>query len=141
LRFCGWGGRLGFSSQPDLFVLGVHVDAGELAQGVRLLPNADVGFGEDLTMVTLNPDVVYRLSLAGAGQVYFGGTLGLVYWDWDAGGPWLGRNDAKGGEVGAAAVLGYGFPSGELPLFLDLKIGITDEYPTLKLLAGFTIRP
>lgn len=134
--YSGWGVRGGVSSDPDQFVLGGHVDLGELAKNVRLIPNADIGFGDDLTVFTLNGDVVYRIALENAGRIYFGGALGLVYAKFDQ----LGI-DTSSTDLGIAAVGGYQFPVEGNPIFVDLKIGITDEYPDLKLMLGYTFLP
>lgn len=144
LGYQGWGVQGGLSSNPDQFVIGMHLDLGEPFRDVRFAPNLDIGFGDDLVYVTVNPDIGYGVSLNGSGTVYFGGAIGLLYWNWDqdppAGGPpgsGSGRDD-DGFELGVAAILGYRFPTEGNPIGVDLKIGITDEYPDLKVMLTYT---
>lgn len=143
LGFTGWGVRAGFSSDPDQFVIGAYAGMGELAENLRLQPTVDIGFGDHLTILTISPDLTYAIPAGDSGRLYFGGTLGILYWkmdkeirDW-----YTGRKiKSSGFELGVAAIAGYEFILGDMPLHLDLKIGITDEYPDLKLLLGYTFR-
>lgn len=136
----GWGVRGGLSSDPDQFVLGMHADMGEFAENLRFTPNADIGFGDDLTVFTLNPDVTYVLPLPEAGKLYFGGTLSLIYLKLDV--PEELENlgvdiDDSDTDVGVAGIIGYQPPTEGLPIFFDLKLGISDEYPDLKVMLGY----
>jgi hypothetical protein len=135
----GWGVRGGLSSEPDQFVLGMHANMGEFAQNLRFTPNADIGFGDHLTVFTLNPDIVYALPLPEAGRIYFGGTLSFVYVKLDL--PKLesafGNVDDTDTDIGVAGVIGYEPPTESLPIFFDLKVGISDEYPDLKIMVGY----
>lgn len=145
LAYGGWGVRGGFSSDPDQFVVGMHIDLGEPAQNLHVVPNADIGFGDNFTIVTVNPDVTYDLPIEGAGTVYFGGSIGLVYWNWDYSAPFVPGYagpgpDTDGFDLGVAGIAGYRFPLEGNPLAVDLKIGITDEYPDLKLMLVYTFK-
>lgn len=142
IGFRGWGVRAGLSSEPDQFVLGMHAQMGEFAKNLRFTPNADIGFGNDLTVFTLNPDVIYALPLPEAGTVYFGGTVSFVYVKWDKKellGPYadLVKVDDSDTDVGIAGVVGYEPPLENLPIFFDLKVGISDEYPDFKIMVGY----
>jgi hypothetical protein len=134
----GWGVRGGLSSDPDQFVLGMHADMGEFAENLRFTPNADIGFGDDLTVFTLNPDITYVLPLPEAGRLYFGGTLSLIYLRVDLSDELerLGVDDSDS-DIGVAGIIGYEPPTADLPIFFDLKLGISDEYPDLKVMVGF----
>jgi hypothetical protein len=142
LTFAGWGVRGGFSLDPDQFVLGMHIMTGDLAKNLRLMPNADIGFGDNYTVFTLNPDVHYTIPLSNSGHLYVGGSVGLVYWrvddsygeDYPPGTTY----DRDGTDLGVAGVAGYEFPVKGDPIFLDFRFGITDEYPDLKLQIGYT---
>jgi hypothetical protein len=142
LTFAGWGVRGGFSLSPDQFVIGMHVVTGDLAKNLRLMPNVDLGFGDHFTLFTLNPDVHYLIPLSNSGKIYVGGTIGLVYWRFhDSFGRDYPRGygiDRDGTDLGVAGIVGYEFPVKGDPIFLDLKIGITDEYPDLKFMVGYT---
>jgi hypothetical protein len=142
----GWGVRMGLSSRPSQFIVGMHLDLGELAQHLRLVPNADVGFGDDWTYVTANSDLVYSVPFQGAGRFYFGGTAGLIYWRSDHD-EWYSRSQQRlfevesyGTDIGAAGVLGWDVPVGRNSVFLEAKIGITSQYPEAKVMLGYTIR-
>lgn len=134
LTYEGWGVRGGLSSDPDQFVLGMHLELGEMAENLYLVPNCDIGLGDDVTVFTLNPDIVYRQPLSGAGEFYFGGTLSLVYVNVDTGDTKVDNDDT---ELGIAGIVGYRLPA-ENPFFFDLKVGIIDDYPDLKVMAGYT---
>ncbi|MDM7915232.1 MAG: hypothetical protein QUU85_08200 [Candidatus Eisenbacteria bacterium] len=144
MGFRGWGVRAGLSSDPDQFVVGMHLNLGELAENLRFVPNTDIGFGDDLTVFTLNPELNYVLGLPEAGNLYFGGALGFVYTkldtdiDLDVDGDGDDDIDDSDTDVGIAGVIGYEPPTEDLPIFFDLKIGITDEYPDLKFMVGYT---
>jgi hypothetical protein len=147
LAYAGWGIRGGVSSSPDQLVMGGHLDLGDLAQNLRLVPNADLGFGDHFTLLTLNSDVIYSVHLNDAGRLYFGGCLGLVYWRWDAPdrylspyGLWI-TQKTDGTDLGVAGIAGYQLPGRNNPIFVDLKVGITDEYPDLKIMVGYTLQP
>ena len=139
LQYKGWGLRGGFSLTPDQFVVGAHVHLGELAPSLRLDPNVDIGFGDHLTVFTLNPDIIYVVPVRDAGKFY----IGLVYTRWDSG-----STDVVDGhevklhdnetDLGVALVGGYEFPGAGAPLALDLKVGLSDHYPDVKLMLCYT---
>jgi len=141
MGFRGWGVRAGMSADPDQFVVGMHLNLGELAENLRFVPNMDIGFGDDLTIFTLNPELNYVLPIPEAGRLYFGGALGFVYSkldaDLDLDGDGDDDLDDSDTDVGIAGVVGYEPPLEDLPIFFDLKIGITDEYPDLKFMVGY----
>ncbi len=140
LGLTGWGVRAGMSSRPDQFVIGMNAGLGELAENLRLEPSVDIGFGDHLIVLTAGPDITYAVPTGAAGKLYFGGWLGILYWKTDR--PLRGPHKVSKSsfELGVAATAGYEFALGDMPLHLDLKIGITDEYPDLKLLLGYTFR-
>lgn len=141
----GWGPRAGFSARPDQFVVGLHVDLRPLAKNLRLRPNIDVGLGENATMITLNPDLVYAVPIEGAGAFLFGGTLSLVHANTDAsrtykdgsGNEHVLTVDNDTTELGVAACAGFRFSTSD-PIFIDAKFGIADKYPDLKVVVGFS---
>ena len=60
-RAQGVGGRVGASVDPDQLYFGAHFETTELADRLRFRPNVEVGVGDDLTLVALNFEFVYRL--------------------------------------------------------------------------------
>jgi len=61
----GIGGRVGATLDPDQVHFGVHADLGEIVEQLVFRPNVEVGVGNDLTLVAINPEVVYRSPTTG----------------------------------------------------------------------------
>lgn len=145
VEYEGWGVRGGFSADPDQFVFGMHMQLSELAEYLRLTPSIDMGFGDDLTVITLNPDITYEVPVAGAGSFVFGGNLSLIYVkiDSDKFGGLRTDNSGRGGDdddtdFGVAGIVGFIPPMHGDPIEIDLKIGLTDEHPELKILLSYS---
>ena len=49
MRFHGIGPRLGMTINPDQFHFGGHIDFGDLAENLMMLPNLEIGVGDNLT--------------------------------------------------------------------------------------------
>ncbi len=129
-----YGFRGGLTSQPDQFHVGAHTVVSEPFAGVDLQPGIDIGFGDNVTLVSLNGDLIYRfteLETADWG-FYVGGSLGLYYLNWDS----PGRSDGSESELGATGLGGiiHKMTSGN-EVFLELRLNIVDA-PDLKLTAG-----
>lgn len=137
VNYEGWGVRGGFSSDPEQFVIGMHMQLSEIADYFRITPNVDIGFGDDLTVLTLNPDASYEVPVGGAGSFYFGGTLSLVYAKFDNAPEGADDDDT---DFGIAGLIGWNLPVEERAVALDLKLGLTDEYPDLKLMVAYTFK-
>ena len=60
IGFYGWGPRAGFTVSPDQFHVGVHFDLGNFAERIRFVPNAEIGFGDDITLFAANLNVTFR---------------------------------------------------------------------------------
>lgn len=58
--FRGWGPRVGLTFSPDQVHFGAHLAFGNFARHVRLQPNIEVGVGDNLTLVAVNFEGVYR---------------------------------------------------------------------------------
>ncbi len=138
LGLSGWGVCVGMSSSPDQFVIGMNAGMGEPAENLRIRVAADTGLGDHMTLLTVGPDITYAIPTGSAGKLYFGGWLGILYRRMDR--PLRGPHNVNrsSSELGVAATAGYEFILANMPLHLDLKVGITDEYPDFKLLLGYT---
>ncbi len=83
IGYQGIGARAGFRfGGPDQVVGGLHANLGELTDGLRLQPMVDIGFGDHLTLITINPDLLYFLDGVALGEgmdFYVGGGLAIVY--------------------------------------------------------------
>lgn len=134
--FRGWGPRLGLTFDPDQFHVGAHMDFGNFARRVRFQPNIEVGFGDDVTLVTANADAAYRFrDRWDVWTPYLGGGIGLVFAD--AGNDGLG--DDTSSDLGASILGGIdrGLSDGDR-FFLEMKLGLTDRTPDAMLTAGWT---
>ncbi|MFO7653010.1 MAG: hypothetical protein R6X25_04225 [Candidatus Krumholzibacteriia bacterium] len=137
----GWGPRAGLSIDPDQFVFGAHIDFGHIARRVRLQPNAEIGIGDDATIVAINLDAAYRFSTR-----------------WESWRPYLGlgpsfqivsvdiADDIPGVEVEDDTETEFGMMMlggiergvrGGNRFFTELKLTLFDT-PDVKIIAGYT---
>ena len=83
MGFRSWGGRGGLrlgENGFDQFVIGGHADFGDIAYNLRFEPNVEIGFGSDVTAVSIDPDLQYVFRDDPVGNetfFYTGGGLGL----------------------------------------------------------------
>ena len=54
------GIRAGISVDPDQFFVGGHYETGPLVDRLHFKPNIEVGFGDDITLVGVNFEFVYK---------------------------------------------------------------------------------
>ena len=132
LGFFGFGPRVGVSVDPNQIVLGGQGQFGDLLPQTRLVfPVLEIGLGDNVTLLTLAADLLWR-----PGKDYSGWT------------PYLGADFAvnlespKNGEdrteFGLMGVLGGERVVGSDDRFgLELKFGII-ESPSAKLLVHWT---
>ncbi len=131
-----WGVRGGITSNPDQVHVGVHVNGGELFTDGWFIPNLEVGFGDHLTLVALNPELVYKFSKRGTSDwgFYVGGGLGVNFYNFDSNVP----GDDSETRVGLNFLGGMSRKlSAGNDFFLELKLGAQDS-PDTKVTAGFT---
>ena len=57
-----------------------QLDLGEFAPNLRFKPNATIGFGDDMTLVSLNPDISYAFPMENLGKIYVGGLVTFEWW-------------------------------------------------------------
>ena len=125
------GVRGGFSSDPDQFVFGVQMEFPPLAKNLYVVPSAEVGIGDDAFSIAVNGDVQYRFHTSSGIRPYVGGALNLYYFDPDA------DNADSNTDIGVSALGGLFFGSANgPPLFVDVKLGLTDEVPDWKFMFG-----
>ena len=135
-RAQGLGGRVGASVDPDQFYAGVHYETIELAERLRFRPNIEVGVGDNLTLVALNFEFIYRLppdaprlprSLS-MWHLYVGGGPALNIFRF--------TNDTQS-EGGFNGLIGLPHSSG---LFAEAKVGALKS-PSFKFGVGYTFHP
>lgn len=136
IGFRGWGPRVGLTFSPDQFHVGAHLDYGNFAKHVRFQPNVEVGFGDDLTLVTLNFEAAYRFRETwDVWSPYLGGGLGVNFASYGNDG--LGDDTSTDLGVNVLGGIERGMSSGDR-FFLEAKLGLVDESPDLKLTVGWT---
>ncbi len=127
------GFRGGLSIDPDQVLVGLHIQPPPVGRNLYVVPSGEAGFGDDAFTLSFNGDLQYQF---GAGQdvrPYAGGGLSLYYYDRDGGG-----SDSEFG-VNALGGLVFARQSGR-PIFLEMKLGLTDRMPDWKFLVGLMFR-
>ncbi len=135
--FIGWGPRGGITFNPDQIHVGAHIDFGNFAKHVRLQPNVELGFGDDVTVATANIEIAYRLTPDWTALTpFFGAGPSFAYYRIDSKG-----NDDSESETGLNLIAGIdkGFSGGNR-LFLETTFGLGD-LPDFKLTVGWTFFP
>jgi hypothetical protein len=127
------GLRGGLSIDPDQFLIGLHIQPPAVGRNLYIVPNADVGFGDDIFSLSFNGDLQYQFAGGETVRPYAGGGLSLYYYDVDRGG-----SDTEFG-VNALGGLLFDRRSGP-PVFLEMKLGLTDRTPDWKFLVGLMFR-
>lgn len=128
-----YGPHLGFTSGPDQFVVGGHLQWSGMAPRTAFVPSLDLAWGSDLTLVSLNADFHYQLNSTTSFRPYLGGGAGFHF-------P-AGDNNANSDMyAGGHFILGAAFPMQTgTRFFTELKLGLGDS-PDFKALAGWNFR-
>lgn len=133
----GAGARVGVTSDPEQVHFGAHFNLGEIADRVRFQPNVEVGIGDDVTLVAINPEAMFLFTTESLWVPYAGGGIGLNFYNWDSksGLPSGGDSDF---EVGLNLLAGLERQlSPGLDCFFEMKFGVGDS-PDVKLTTGLT---
>lgn len=131
--FHGIGPRLGLTINPDQFHFGGHIDFGDLAENLMMLPNVEIGIGDNFTTIAPTFELDYRFrSDWGAWTPYLGGGIGPVFYSLKDGG--------SNSELALYAQFGIGkgrsgSESGHF--FVEGKLGLIDA-PDFKATVGWT---
>src|SRR5262249_39336264 len=127
------GLRAGFSSSPDQVLVGGQLELSPVAENLYIIPSGEVGFGDDATTLSFNGDVQYRFKTHGDVRPYARRRLMVYYFNLDNGG-----SDTNLG----ADILGgiYFNRNSSNPMFVDVKLGLTDEIPDWKFIFGLNFR-
>jgi hypothetical protein len=131
--FHGIGPRLGFTIDPDQFHFGGHIDFGDLADNLMILPNLEIGVGDNLTTIAPSFELDYRFrSDWGAWTPYLGGGMGPIFYS-----PKNGDSQSK---LGIYLQFGVGKGSAGSQaghFFIEGKLGLADA-PDFKGTIGWT---
>ncbi|HEY2924015.1 MAG TPA: hypothetical protein VGJ98_03505 [Candidatus Eisenbacteria bacterium] len=120
----------GFSSGPDQFIIGPHLNLSPVAENLYIVPSGEVGFGDDITTLAFNGDLQYRFETSSEVRPYAGGGVALVWFDPD--GPFDSETNLGVHILGG---IFFGRLNGQ-PMFVDVKAGLTDEVPDWKFQFG-----
>lgn len=122
------GVRAGVSIDPDQFYVGGHLETNPLVEHLVFRPNAEVGFGDDVTLLAMNLEFVWKFPHRSPWGFYAGGGPAINFYQHD------GPNDDTDG--------GFNFVGGfenRKGLFFEFKIGLEGS-PDFKFGVGFTFR-
>lgn len=122
------GVRGGVSVDPDQFYLGGHYETGPLVERLHFKPNIEAGFGDDLTLIAINFEFVYKFPGKGPWNLYAGAGPAINFFSFD--------DDNSDSEPGFNVLVGAESLRG---LFFEMKIGAIDS-PDLKFGVGWTFR-
>ncbi len=79
----GVGPRVGLTGDPDQFRFGGQLDFGDIAPNLMLIPNLEIGVGDDITTVAPTVDFDYRFrSDYGAWTPYVGAGVGPIFYSY-----------------------------------------------------------
>ena len=121
-----FGIRGGLSGGPDQFFVGGHVESADLGHRTTFRPNFEAGFGDAVTLMTINLELVHWMPLKGsAWQAYAGGGVGTNFWL---------TKDEKTMYGAANIVFGVQHTKG---LFAEMKVGTE---PSVKLTVGYMLK-
>ena len=132
-----WGPRIGFGSNPDQLLFGAQLELGGIAPDVTIIPNVDIGVGDNVTTLSLSGDVHYHFHVqSSAWRPYVGAGLTFIHASFDA--P-PGFDDSTT-DLGATIIGGAIVPtqSGSR-FFTELHLGLGDMHD-IKLMAGWNFR-
>jgi hypothetical protein len=119
--FHGIGPRLGLTINPDQVHFGGHVDLGDLAANLMMIPNLEIALGDNQTTTGLSFELDYRFrSDWRSWTPYLGGSAGPIFRSYRHGG-----SDSDLGlyvQAGIAKELSGMKPS---RFFLELKLGLS----------------
>ncbi len=128
------GVRGGYASHHnDALFVGGHLKGLELSPEIGLVPNIEIAFFDGKTLFSFNGDAVYSFETSDLNGYtpYIGGELGLQYSS-----PDVGDSTTKLG-VSILGGLEKKLDSSKSLMF-ELKIGVSDCAPDLKLIVGLT---
>ncbi len=130
------GPRIGFSVNPDQFVVGGQLSTG-FAPGWTLNPSAEIGFGDNATVTAVNFDAQYHFDIQGSTwSPYLGAGIGVNFISIDVPAPFSDLHDTV---TGVNLIVGTSIPTASTQhLFSELRIGAGDSaMPDLKGIVGW----
>ena len=123
------GIRGGISVDPDQIYFGGHFETSPLIDRLYFRPNVEVGLGDDVTVIGVNMEFVYKFTNRRPWNIYAGGGPALNITKVDG-------TDGSDTDAGLNLLVGVEQPKG---LFFEFKIGVIDS-PDFKFGVGWTFR-
>jgi len=134
-----WGPRFGFSSTPDQVVVGGELNMHGPAPNWAFTPNLELGFGDNATVFAINGDLKYLFDVRGSNMTpYLGAGITLNHTSVSNTFPVA---DFSSTDFGGNVIGGVQIPTrtgGQF--FTEARIGMGDNIPDFKLMAGFKFR-
>lgn len=123
----GFGPRVGFGVDPDQIIFGGQAIIGEIAPDLTFDPSLELGFGDDVSVISFNFDLHYHFAIQNtAWRPYAGAGMSVHLVQFDA--P-PGVEDDSDTDVGGSLVIGAGTPTASgNRFFAELKFGLGDTY-------------
>ena len=135
----GVGPRIGFSSDPDQFLVGGQLTLGPVAPSLTFDPSLELGFGDNLTVIAVNLDLHYHFNTNTTWRPYVGAGATINWVDFDN--DFYGSGRESDTRAGGGIVVGVGAPTGSgNRFFTELKLGLSSDVPDLKLVAGWNFK-
>ncbi len=129
-----FGARAGLTLSPDQIHVGGHVDLGQVTPSIRIVPNVELGFGDNLTFIAINGDVLYDFANT---PWSVGGELGINTTNFDTPDIPGVDIDSSATDVGLSALGNYRLVlSSGKTLILEAKLGLTNS-PDVKFTLGY----
>lgn len=141
IRLAGFGPMVGFSSSPDQFTIGGFANLGTIVPPIGLKLFADIGFGDNFTVVTAGPSAVAEMPVGNNGSAYGGLFIGLGYFDYSIDEQFFGV-DVGFTETKLIIGLDGGYEMGMEngnSILIDLKVGVSDWHPDIKAGVGYAL--
>ena len=129
-----YGGRIGFSSNPDQFTIGAYAQLGEIAPHISMRPSLDLGWGDHVFTIIGNADLQYSFVLGSSVAPFAGAGLGIIHSSFDL--PPGVPGDDTTNHVGINVYGGAEMDLGNYrSAYVEGRFGI-DELPDFKLTVG-----
>ena len=123
------GVRAGISIDPDQFYFGGHIETGPLIDRLHFRPNVEIGFGDDIMLIGVNMEFVYKFPQRRGWNIYAGAGPALNVYTFD-------DSDDSSTDAGFNILVGAEQSRG---LMFEFKIGAIDS-PDFKFGVGWTFR-
>ncbi|MCK9997343.1 MAG: hypothetical protein KAH56_13790 [Candidatus Krumholzibacteria bacterium] len=120
-----FGLRGGYTLDPDQFHIGGHYDVGQIFNPIRLVPNVEIGFGDNVTLFALNADFIWDIPES---AFSVGAEVGLNISSWDSD-----HGDSSDSDLGLGILGDWRFAE---QWFGEVKLGLVDS-PDVKLTVGY----